>query len=202
MQPRGESNANKKSKDKQCVIVMDLLVEGKTGVDLEDTVKKWENKNKAEVGGGQSEGDPGKGKHKTEDTIEDACTHARSQMPDAVNTWFKIPLTAMFKWSLSVPASQSLPEDLQQHLPPSHAQTHQVLLGSTFANISYNIYDTPLTSYKDITNSSGDGTGHQHAGATLDSISNLLLLVLPSLLEGSPAWWNNISPCSSSDIDY
>ena len=87
-------------------------MEGKTGVDLEDAVKKWENQNKVEVGGGQSEGDSGKGEHKTEDTVKDACMHARSQMPDAVDTWFKVPLTAMFKWSLSAPASQSLPENL------------------------------------------------------------------------------------------
>jgi len=86
MRPRGESNANKKSKDERCAIIVDLLVEGKTGVDLEDAVKKWENQNKAEVGGGQSEDDPGKGEHRTEDTVEDARTHARSQTPDAVNT--------------------------------------------------------------------------------------------------------------------
>jgi len=51
--PRGESNANKKSTDERCAIIVDLLVEGKTGVDLEDAVKKWENLNKIEVGGGQ-----------------------------------------------------------------------------------------------------------------------------------------------------
>ena len=84
-------------------------------MDLEDAVKKWENQNKVEVGRGQSEGDSGKGEHKNEDTVEDARMHARSQMPDAIDTWFKILLMAMFKWSLSAPASQSSPEDLQQH---------------------------------------------------------------------------------------
>ena len=143
MWPQGELNANKKSKDKQCTIIADLLVEGKTGVDLENAVKKWENQNKVEVGGGQSEGDLGKGEHKTEDTVKDACMHVRSQMPDAINTWFKIPLMAMFKWSLSAPVSQCLPENLQQHLPPSHAQTCQASLGSAFANVSYNMYNTP-----------------------------------------------------------
>jgi len=64
------------------------------------------------------------------------------------------------------------------------------------------MYDTPLASYKDITSSGGDGTGHQHAGATLESIGDLSPLVLPSLLEGSPARWNNVSPHSTSDIDY
>jgi len=177
-------------------------VEGKTGVDLEDTVKKWENQNKGEAGGGQSEDDPGKGEHKNEDTVEDARTHARSQTPDPVDTWFKIPLTAMFKRSLSAPASRSSPEDLQQHSPPSQAQTRQASLGSAFANVSYDMYDTPPASYKDITSSGGDGAGHQHAGATLESIGDLSPLVLPSLLEGSPARWNNVSPHSTSDIDY
>jgi len=53
---------------------VDLLVKGKTSVDLEDAVKKWENQNKGEVGGGQSEGNPGKGEHKNEDTIKDGRT--------------------------------------------------------------------------------------------------------------------------------
>jgi len=66
-------------------------------------------------------------------------------MPDAVNTWFKILLMAMFKQSLSAPASQSSLEDLQQHLPPSHGQTRQALLGSIFANVPYDTYDHPVS---------------------------------------------------------
>ena len=177
-------------------------MEGKTGVDLEDAVKKWENQNKEEVGGGQREGDLGEGEHKNEggvtDPVEGGRTHGRSQTPDAVDTWFKIPLTAMFKRSLSAPASQS-PEDLQQHSPSSHEHIRQASLGSVFANVSY---DTPVASYNDTTGSGGDGADHRHAGATLESIGDLSPLVLPSLLEDTPARWNNVSPRVASDIDW
>ena len=198
-QPRGESNANKKSKDERCAIIADLLVEGKTGVDLEDAVKKWEDKNKGEVvsADGENEGNTGRRDHK-EVTIEGGRTHARSQTPDAVDTRFKIPLTAMFKRSLSAPASQSPPEHHQHHSPPSHGeQARQVSLGSVFANVTYDMYDTPVVSYKDAGGGGGggDGMGQPHADHTtaLDSMGDLSPLVLPSLLEGAPARWNNVS---------
>ncbi|KAH7920078.1 hypothetical protein BV22DRAFT_1040290 [Leucogyrophana mollusca] len=40
---RGEAEAKKRNKDERCAMIADLLVEGKTGIDLQDAVKKWED---------------------------------------------------------------------------------------------------------------------------------------------------------------
>ncbi|KAL4064694.1 hypothetical protein V8B97DRAFT_1987110 [Scleroderma yunnanense] len=198
--PRGESNANKKSRDERCAVIADLLVEGKTGVDLEHAVKKWEDKNRGEEISAdveRSEGHMGEGEHKNEggilDAVEGGRTQTRSQTPDAVDTRFKIPLTAMFKRSLSAPASQS-PENHQQHPLPSHTHTQvrQDSLQSVFANITYDTYDTP---YKNIAcGGGGDGVDQQHTDhvSPLDSIGDLSPLVPPCLLgEDPPAEWND-----------
>ncbi|KAL4079804.1 hypothetical protein J3A83DRAFT_4085878 [Scleroderma citrinum] len=203
--PRGESNANKKSRDERCAVIADLLVEGKTGVDLEHAVKKWEDKNRGEEISAdveRSEGHMGEGEHKNEggilDAVEGGRTQTRSQTPDAVDTRFKIPLTAMFKRSLSAPASQS-PENHQQHPLPSHTHTQvrQDSLQSVFANITYDTYDTP---YKNIAcGGGGDGVDQQHTDhvSPLDSIGDLSPLVPPCLLgEDPPAGWNDVSPPS------
>ena len=54
-----------------------------------------------------------------------------------------------------------------------------------------------LVSYKDAPNhSSGNGAGHQHSRQSATSC------LLPSLLQNTPARWNNVSPHVISDIDW
>jgi len=48
-----ESKKKKKSKDDRCSMIADLLVEGKTGAELESALRNWENGISREVGAGK-----------------------------------------------------------------------------------------------------------------------------------------------------
>lgn len=110
---------------------------------------------------------------------------ARSQSPDSVDIRFRIPLTAMFKRSLSAPASHS---SLEQQ--PSHVR--QESPSSVFANVVYDTLETP--SGCDVLNRAGQHENTPHA-VLGESIGDLSPLVLPSVLrDGAPARWNDVSP--------
>ncbi|KAG8217024.1 hypothetical protein J3R82DRAFT_7340 [Butyriboletus roseoflavus] len=212
-----------KSGDERCAIIADLLVEGKTGIDLEDAVRRWEDSAGRRVGG-QNDSCKDGARTRKEDGDEqrevavanEAETHGkiisttiagalastgdprsiqanrcggsippqiRAQTPDASHDdRFRIPLTGMFRRSLSAPAGQSSPNQISSH----HRQSS---LESVFANVSYDIAETrqgPCPSFN-----SDQTEGLTHA-VSVDSIGCLSPLVLPSVLrEGAPARWND-----------
>ncbi|KAF8843848.1 hypothetical protein BDN67DRAFT_963683 [Paxillus ammoniavirescens] len=212
----------RKSGDERCAMIADLLVEGKTGVDLEDAVKRWEDcagrdvdRKTNNANGGERKADEG-GDEQTEAALanefkghEQAVSHgardgantdasasiraksnegcpptqARAQTPDAIpDNRFRIPLTAMFKRSLSAPAARPS--------PPNQITSHESF-DSVFANITYDTEDSPQR-----TRSPPSFSGEQHEDAAhavfSESIGNLSPLVLPSILrEGVPARWND-----------
>lgn len=211
---RAEAGVNKKNEDARCTIIVDLLTEGKTGVDLEDAVRKWEDSkgdtitdlNKAQVvEERKGDGDEALAVPKKEGVICEEFTsrnngdqhsnspHPRSQTPDAVDNRFKIPLTAMFRRSLSAPASHA---PIESQSPPPTNACHG-LLGSAFVSISYETFEPQFSSScnsspYNVTN----GQGHQQYDTTHamfgEPIGDLSLLVLPSTLgEGAPARWND-----------
>ncbi|KAG9308225.1 hypothetical protein JVU11DRAFT_12242 [Chiua virens] len=206
------NSANKKAKsgDERCAIIADLLVEGKTGVDLEDAVRKWEDSTGKGSNGqsGACRGGTGrKGRDEQQDPAaavnevkingEVMSTKAgdiptppgpqfqtRAQTPDATHDdRFRIPLTAMFKRSLSAPAGQSSPEQTSSH----HRHNS---LDSVFANVSYDIAESPQSACPPSFN--GEETEDLAHAVSADSIGCLSPLVLPSVLrEGVPARWND-----------
>lgn len=217
---RAESTARKKKDDARCAIIADLLVEGKTGVDLEDAVRKWEDSKRNTMAdsnearliqerkfdGDEASTEPNKeGVVRGEMLYDNYLTsrnngdqyrdnpHPRSRTPDAVDNRFKIPLTAMFRRSLSAPASHSPPEP--QPSPPTNA-CHDFLEG-TFVSISYETFEPQFSSSSDpsLYNCAMDEQRHQYevARAMLgEPISDLSPLVLPSTLgEGVPRRWND-----------
>lgn len=107
----------------------------------------------------------------------------RAQTPDASHDdRFRIPLTAMFKRSLSAPAGQSSPNQVSSH--HRHGS-----LDSVFANVSYDIAESRQSaSFND------EQTEDLTHAVSADSIGCLSPLVLPSVLrEGVPARWNDVS---------
>ncbi|KAI5984858.1 hypothetical protein EDD15DRAFT_2200989 [Pisolithus albus] len=217
---RAESTARKKKDDARCAIIADLLVEGKTGVDLEDAVRKWEDSKRntmadsnearliqeTKFDGDEASTDPNKeGVVRGEMLYDNHLTnrnngdqyrdnpHPRSLTPDAADNRFKIPLTAMFRRSLSAPASHSPPEP--QPSPPTNA-CHDFLDGA-FVSISYETFEPQFNSSSDpsLYSCAMDEQRHQYevARAMLgEPISDLSPLVLPSTLgEGVPRRWND-----------
>ncbi|KIJ59979.1 hypothetical protein HYDPIDRAFT_117889 [Hydnomerulius pinastri MD-312] len=223
---RGDSaGKKKKSGDERCSMIADLLVEGKTGLDLQDAVKRWEDgagreaatktNSMAEERNGNERGDeqievavanePKSHEKIISDCIRDHATtayppgsiqagddehriypQARSQTPDAVpDNRFRVPLTAMFKRSLSAPAAHTSPSNQIT----SHARHDS--FGSVFANVTYDTLDSPLSACSP---SSFNGEHHEDIAHAVhgESAGNLSPLVLPSVLrEGAPARWND-----------
>ncbi|KAF9234734.1 hypothetical protein BU15DRAFT_78739 [Melanogaster broomeanus] len=222
---KGDS-AGKKGQggDERCSMIADLLVEGKSGVDLEDAVRRWEGSGGRVVDRktnhchsndgerkGREDGDEQKevavanefnGYEKiiSDGAREDATTdlsasmaasssegrlpnQARAQTPDAIpDTRFRIPLTAMFKRSLSAPAAHPSPSNQIS----SHARHDS--FASVFADVTYDTVDSPQST------PSFDGEQHEDVPHAVlgESIGNLSPLVLPSILrEGVPARWND-----------
>ena len=226
--------ASKKAKsgDERCAIIADLLVEGKTGVDLEDAVRRWEDSSGKGTRGRngackdgmaiQKEGGDEQrevaiannidahGKCISTSGIEaspagslgaiqaDKCDgytlpQPRALTPDASHDdRFRIPLTAMFKRSLSAPAGQASPNEMPS--PLRHDS-----LDSVFANVSYDIAESPQGVCPP--SFSGDQSEDLAHAVSADPIGCLSPLVLPSTLrEGVPARWNDvrIAPMSLS----
>ncbi|KAH7887211.1 hypothetical protein F5I97DRAFT_1119716 [Phlebopus sp. FC_14] len=220
---RGDpASKKKKSGDERCSIIADLLVEGKTGLDLEDAVKRWEDSAGKEVGSrNTSKREDGKGSEGGDDkdgvavanatrsqerSVSDATKdtpiagtqefaragndepipQTRSQTPDATpDNRFKVPLTAMFKRSLSAPATHPSPSEMVR----SHGR--QDSYGSIFANVTYGALDSPHSAASP---PSFHAECHEEmVNAVLgESMGNLSPLVLPSVLrEGVPARWND-----------
>ena len=204
-------------------------MEGKTGVDLEDAVKRWEDSNGKGAGGRNDacKDATGTAKEDGDEQREVAVaseveTHAkvisttnadvaattgntgsirthrypppptRAQTPDATHDdRFWIPLTTMFKRSLSAPAGQSSP--ISSH----HRHSS---LDSVFANVSYDIAEPRQGACPPSFN--GEQTEDLAHAVSADSVGCLSPLVLPSLLrEGVPARWNDVSIDHMSVID-
>ena len=216
-----------KSGDERCAIIADLLVEGKTGVDLEDAVRRWEDgegrgtvgRNDAcsdgtVLGTKNEDGDEYREGGAVADYVDIHCkvistsgdqdlgtngspgavqtnrcsaytpTQPRAQTPDAAHDGrFRIPLTAMFKRSLSAPASHP------SQTPIPHQR--QDPLDSVFANVSY---DIELPQGVGAPAFGCDHTEDLAHAVSPDMIGSLSPLMLPSLLhEGVPARWNDVS---------
>ncbi|KIK95461.1 hypothetical protein PAXRUDRAFT_826992 [Paxillus rubicundulus Ve08.2h10] len=199
---------SRKSGDERCAMIADLLVEGKTGVDLEDAVKRWEDCAGRDVdrkANNANGGDEPKEvalaneskcheqsiSHGARDSVNadaspsiraksnEGCppTQARAQTPDAIpDHRFRVPLTAMFKRSLSAPADQITSHDS---------------FDSAFANITYDTEDSPQRTCSPPSFSGEQREDAAHA-VFCESIGNLSPLVLPSILgDGVPARWND-----------
>ncbi|KAG1788736.1 uncharacterized protein HD556DRAFT_1401739 [Suillus plorans] len=213
-----ESKKKNKSKDERCSMIADLLVEGKTGAELESALRNWENgiSKEVEVGKGavglqgepNHEGgdqgnwseafpttnhfqmesvqflpdlyDPGLGTQVNTDGLDHLATsQPRCKTPH--DDRFKVPLTAMFRRSLSAPARRfASPADVLGHSGNSSltdvfsdtaSSPPSVCTPSVFPSEQYE--DPSVAVY-------GDSMGH------------LSPLVLPSGLgDDSPARWND-----------
>ena len=219
------TNKKVKSGDERCAIIADLLVEGKTGLDLEDAVRRWEDSTSRRVAGrnGPCRDGTGTAKEDGDEQREVAVASevekvistksaevpainddpgsiratpppTRAQTPDGSHDdRFRIPLTAMFKRSLSAPAAQSSPNPISSH------QRHSSL-DSVFANVSYDIVDSRQSVCPSSFN--GEQTEDLAHAVSVDSVGCLSPLVLPSVLrEGVPARWNDVSIDHISVID-
>ena len=218
-----------KSGDERCAIIADLLVEGKTGVDLEDAVRRWEDSmgrggrngvRKDVTGTGKDGGDEQQEVAVTSEveTHEEVISTTSAEVPatidDPGSIWvsrytppptraytpdashddrFRIPLTAMFKRSLSAPAAQSSPNETSSH----HRQSS---FDSIFATVSYDIAESQQSACPPSFN--GEQTEDLAHAVSADSVGCLSPLVLPSVLrEGVPARWNDVSTDHVSVID-
>lgn len=216
-----ESKKKNKSKDERCSMIADLLVEGKTGAELESALRNWENgiSKEVEVGKGavglQGEpnhegGDQGNWSeafpttnHFQMESVQflpdlydpglvtqvntDGLDHLATSQPRCKTPHddrFKVPLTAMFRRSLSAPARRfASPADVLGHSGNSSltdvfsdtaSSPPSVCTPSVFPSEQYE--DPSVAVY-------GDSMGH------------LSPLVLPSGLgDDSPARWNDVSP--------
>ncbi|OJA10993.1 hypothetical protein AZE42_09146 [Rhizopogon vesiculosus] len=211
-----ESKKKNKSKDERCSMIADLLVEGKTGAELECALRNWENGIGREVGAvkgavnregedGFEGGDEGGWGGALPSTI--ACDHHHMESVQPLedlyhsthNTElnidgrdqprcktppddrFKVPLTAMFKRSLSAPAT---------HVDvPDHRRHNSI--ASNFSDVTSDAASSPPSLCSPSTFPSDQYEDHSIAVYN-DSMGHLSPLVLPSGLgDGSPARWND-----------
>ncbi|KAG1731569.1 hypothetical protein EDB19DRAFT_1640787 [Suillus lakei] len=213
-----ESKKKNKSKDERCSMIADLLVEGKTGAELESALRNWENGISREVGVGKG----AVGEHDHEGGDEGNCGEAfpttnHFQMESVqcsqglyhpghitqVNTdfrdhpamsqprcktphddRFKVPLTAMFKRSLSAPVRRfASPADV-----PGHSRNNS--LTSNFTDVLSDTASSPSV----CTPSAFPSEQYEDPSVAAygDSMGHLSPLVLPSGLgDDSPARWND-----------
>jgi hypothetical protein len=217
-----------KSKDERCSMIADLLVEGKTGAELESALRSWENGIAREIGAGkgavnqEDEGDfeggdkrkwggalPGTmtGDHAQMESVQrrddpyhfshstevriDGHDHPASQprCKTPPDDRFKVPLTAMFKRSLSAPATHLAspsPADLPDH-------RRQNSIASNFSDVTSDTASSPPSLCSPSTFPSEQFEDHSVAVYN-DAMGHLSPLVLPSGLgDGSPARWNDVS---------
>ncbi|KAG0693495.1 hypothetical protein DFH29DRAFT_964004 [Suillus ampliporus] len=215
-----ESKKKNKSKDERCSMIADLLVEGKTGAELESALRNWENGIGREVvldkgvvgqegedyheggnGGRWGEACPTSNHFQIESVSQDpyhpsrtiqvnadgydhlATSQPRCKTPH--DDRFQVPLTAMFKRSLSAPARHfASPADIPDH-------SHHNSLTSNFSDVLSDTASSPLS----ICSPSAFPSEHYEDPSVAvygDSMGHLSPLVLPSGLgDGSPARWND-----------
>lgn len=209
-------------------MIADLLVEGKTGAELESALRSWENGIAREIGAGkgavnqddegnfeggekrkwggalpgtmtgdhaqmesvQRRDDPYHFGHSTEVRI-DGHDHPASQprCKTPPDDRFKVPLTAMFKRSLSAPATHLAspsPADLPDH-------RRQNSIASNFSDVTSDTASSPPSLCSPSTFPSEQFEDHSVAVYN-DAMGHLSPLVLPSGLgDSSPARWNDVS---------
>lgn len=221
-----ESKKKNKSKDERCSMIADLLVEGKTGAELESALRNWENEIGSGVGagkgtvnqegqdhfGGRDDGKWGEAtagdraqmesvqraenlyhpSHSTEVNI-DGHDHPQSQprCKTPPDDRFKVPLTAMFKRSLSTPAMHFA----SSVDAPCHRSHNSI--ASNFSDVTSDTASSPSSlcspstfpaeQYEDSIAAYNDSMGHPSP------------LVLPSGIgDGSPAHWNDVSSANQT----
>lgn len=218
---RGNAGSKKKnkSKDERCSMIADLLVEGKTGAELESALRNWENgiSREVEVGKGAvgkegehdheggDEGNLGEvfptTNHFQMEPVQFSQGFYHTSQVTQVNTdghddlstsqhrcktphddRFKVPLTAMFKRSLSVPA--------RRFASPADALGNNSLT-SNFTDV---LSDTASSPPSVCTPSPFPPEQYEDPSVAVygDSMGHLSPLVLPSGLgDDSPARWND-----------
>jgi len=198
-------------------MIADLLVEGKTGAELESALKNWENGGRGvdagkgvlndgednpeggdngRWGGVMAAGDRAQmesvqrpedlyhSSHGTQVNI-DGYDESQPRYKTPPDDRFKVPLTAMFKRSLSTPAMHfTSPADASDH-------ENNSVTGNFSDVISDNVSSPGLCSPSAI-------PSEQHEDHSIaaynDLLGHLSPLVLPSGLgDGSPAHWNDVS---------
>lgn len=212
-----ESKKKNKSKDERCSMIADLLVEGKTGAELESALRNWENgiSRDVEVGKG-AVGREGERNHGRDDEgnwgealpttnhfqIESVQVSQDLYHPSHVNTdghdhsatsqprcktphddRFKVPLTAMFKRSLSAPA--------RRFASPADVHSRDDSLASNFTDV---LSDTASSPPSVCTPSAFPSEQYDDPSVAVygDSMGHLSPLVLPSGLgDDFPARWND-----------
>lgn len=215
---RGNADSKKKnkSKDERCSMIADLLVEGKTGAELESALRNWENGISREVEGavgregehdheGGDEGNWGEafpptnhfqmesvqcsqgfyhpGQVNTDGRDHPATSQPRCKTPH--DDRFQVPLTAMFKRSLSAPARRfATPSDFSGHSRNNSLTSNFTDVLSDTASSPPSVCSPsafPLEQYED-----------PSVAVYGDSMGHLSPLVLPSGLgDSSPARWND-----------
>ncbi|KAG2142415.1 hypothetical protein DEU56DRAFT_754750 [Suillus clintonianus] len=218
---RGNADSKKKnkSKDERCSMIADLLVEGKTGAELESALRNWENGISREVEGavgregehdheGGDEGNWGEAfpptnhfqmesaqcsqgfyhpGHTTQ-VNTDGRDHPATSQPRCKTPHddrFQVPLTAMFKRSLSAPARRfATPSDVSGHSRNNSLTSNFTDVLSDTASSPPSVCSPsafPLEQYED-----------PSVAVYGDSMGHLSPLVLPSGLgDSSPARWND-----------
>lgn len=217
-----ESKKKNKSKDERCSMIADLLVEGKTGAELESALRNWENgiSREVEVGKG-AVGREGEHDHEGSDegnwggvfpttnhfqmesvqfsqdlyhtghvtqVNTDGCDHPATSQPRCKTPHddrFKVPLTAMFKRSLSAPA--------RRFASPSDALGHN-RNDSLTSNLTDVLSDTASSPPSVCTPSAFPSEQCEDPSVAVygDSMGHLSPLVLPSGLgDDYPARWND-----------
>ncbi|KAI6027060.1 hypothetical protein EDC04DRAFT_2719281 [Pisolithus marmoratus] len=212
---------NKKNNDARCAIIADLLVEGKTGVDLEDAVRKWEDSkgsamadwNKARpIEERKRDGDEALTVPKKEGVIceekprRQFLDESKQRGPASQQSTSPLANTRCCRQSasrsrsrpcsgrsLSAPASHSPLEP--QRSPPT--DPYHDLLGGAFVSISYETFEPQFNSsrYPSPYSFPTEEERHQYevAHAVLgEPVCDLSPLVPPSTLgEGVPTRWND-----------
>lgn len=214
-----ESKKKNKSKDERCSMIADLLVEGKTGAELESALRNWENgiSRVVEVGKGAvgregerdhdggDEGNLGEAfpttNHFQMESVQfsqdlyllghvntDGRDHPATSQPRCKTPYddrFKVPLTAMFKRSLSAPERRfASPADVLGH-------SRNNSLASNFNDV---LSDTASSPPSVCTPSTFPSEQYEDPSVAVygDSMGHLSPLVLPSGLgDDSPARWND-----------
>ena len=203
-------------------MIADLLVEGKTGAELESALRNWENGIGKEVGAGKvavhwegegnfEGGHEGRwagalpstvdGHHAQMESVQRSEDHCRPSHSTEVNIdghdhppgqprcktppddRFKVPLTAMFKRSLSAPAVHA---DV-----PNHVRHNSI--ASNFSDVTSDAASSPPSLCSPFAFPSDQHEDHSVAMYN-DSMGHLSPLVLPSGLgDGSSVRWNDVS---------
>ncbi|OCH94006.1 hypothetical protein OBBRIDRAFT_832175 [Obba rivulosa] len=200
---RGESEKEERSREKRCAKIADLLVAGKTGVDLATAIEEYDstanrdNRIKEEGSGAVVMNVQEDSRNKN--TAPSSAVHnkeIRSRTPGAASdARFKVPLTAMFKRSSSAPVARS------RYQPTQHATASDVgsdiseaasptdswqMRGPALPALEHEV--APRVSGMAISNDGGLPTGVGHTYAAFPDVMPVMDF---ARLGDSPVQWND-----------